>query len=255
MYYHKRYPTARRGFTIVELILCVVIIGLLAGITTVAYSGIQKRAASAAMQSDLENAASIVEQYGLRNDGSFPDSAYLRAQFKGTKTVSLTVSSSGTAQSSYIGLSDAQNATLFVNLCNEMMPLTSGSYIYTTTCMGQWGMNLGGGSHGGYVATPIQSTFTLVDSACTNPSSNAGYCLPYHTVATEKTDALRELFLAQGGTFPITMQNNTPAMLPPLPAAPSAPNSYCIAATHTGYPELHYRINSEKLKPELGACE
>lgn len=44
------------GFTIVELLVVIVVIAILAAISIVAYNGIQDRAVSAAMQSDLRNA-------------------------------------------------------------------------------------------------------------------------------------------------------------------------------------------------------
>ena len=45
------------GFTIVELLIVIVVIGILAAVTVVAYSGIQQRAQAATVQSDLEAAA------------------------------------------------------------------------------------------------------------------------------------------------------------------------------------------------------
>lgn len=47
----------RRGFTIVELLIVIVVIGILAAITIVAYNGITNRAAGTALQSDLRNAS------------------------------------------------------------------------------------------------------------------------------------------------------------------------------------------------------
>ena len=47
----------RRGFTIVELLIVIVVIGILAAITIVAYNGITQRARIASLSSDLENAA------------------------------------------------------------------------------------------------------------------------------------------------------------------------------------------------------
>ncbi len=49
------YFKLKSGFTIVELLVIVVIIGILATLTIVSYSGIQKRAAIATLESDLAN--------------------------------------------------------------------------------------------------------------------------------------------------------------------------------------------------------
>jgi prepilin-type N-terminal cleavage/methylation domain-containing protein len=49
--------SSRRGFTIVELLIVIVVIAILAAITIVAYSGITQRARVATVSSDLEGAA------------------------------------------------------------------------------------------------------------------------------------------------------------------------------------------------------
>jgi len=56
------------GFTIVELLIVIVVIGILAAITIVAYNGIQGRANDTAIQSDLINNAKKLEIYRLDND-------------------------------------------------------------------------------------------------------------------------------------------------------------------------------------------
>lgn len=47
--------TATKGFTIVELLIVIVVIGILAAITIVAYNGIQQRAQVAKRQSDTQS--------------------------------------------------------------------------------------------------------------------------------------------------------------------------------------------------------
>ena len=55
----RRYNSA--GFTIVELLIVIVIIGILAAITIVAYNGIQNRAYDTSVQSDLANTSKKLE--------------------------------------------------------------------------------------------------------------------------------------------------------------------------------------------------
>jgi len=66
--------TARhqKGFTIVELLIVIVVIGILAAITIVAYNGIQDRAKSAAITSELSSNAKKIMNFATLNGGSQP---------------------------------------------------------------------------------------------------------------------------------------------------------------------------------------
>lgn len=59
------------GFTIVELLIVIVVIGILAAITIVAYNGIQARARDAQRLSDIKSIAKAIELYKV-NNGSYP---------------------------------------------------------------------------------------------------------------------------------------------------------------------------------------
>jgi len=60
-----------RGFTIVELLIVIVVIGILAAITIVAYNGIQQRATVASLNSDLDNASKTIKLFQVDNS-AFP---------------------------------------------------------------------------------------------------------------------------------------------------------------------------------------
>lgn len=63
----------KHGFTIVELLVIIIVIGILASILYLSYSGIQLRAIAASLQSDLRNAHTILEMDKLNNpDGRYP---------------------------------------------------------------------------------------------------------------------------------------------------------------------------------------
>jgi len=60
-----------RGFTIVELLIVIVIIGILAGLVLVAYNGVQDRSRASIAQTDLNNAKKRLVIYQARN-GAYP---------------------------------------------------------------------------------------------------------------------------------------------------------------------------------------
>jgi general secretion pathway protein G len=61
----------QKGFTIVELLVVIVVIGILAAITVTAYNGVQGRARDAERISDLKNIADALEIYRV-NNGAYP---------------------------------------------------------------------------------------------------------------------------------------------------------------------------------------
>lgn len=75
----------RAGFTIVELLIVIVVIGILAAITIVAYNGVQKRATVTSLISDLANASKRLklDQVDL---GSYPATVALAGSGGGLKS-------------------------------------------------------------------------------------------------------------------------------------------------------------------------
>lgn len=64
-----------RGFTIVELLVVIVVIGILAAISLVAYNGITGQARVTSLQSDLRNAGSAVTLDRLSSNGAWSPSS------------------------------------------------------------------------------------------------------------------------------------------------------------------------------------
>lgn len=64
----------RSGFTIVELLVVIVVIGILAAITIVSYNGITSRAIETTIKTDLQTASTLLALDYAQN-GSYPDDA------------------------------------------------------------------------------------------------------------------------------------------------------------------------------------
>jgi len=64
-------PYHKHGFTIVELLIVIVVIGILAAITIVAFNGIQQRANKVTLSSDLKNVATVFAN-AMATNGSLP---------------------------------------------------------------------------------------------------------------------------------------------------------------------------------------
>ncbi len=84
----KRRLSSKNGFTIAELIVVIVVIGILASVTIVGYGSWKSSTLSAAVKSDLNGAVSAMENYRNFNDG-YPSS--IPTTFTPSNGVTLTV--------------------------------------------------------------------------------------------------------------------------------------------------------------------
>lgn len=62
----------RFGFTLLELLIVIAIIGVLASLAAVSYSSAQKRARDSQRQADLKAIQNALEQYYADHDGNYP---------------------------------------------------------------------------------------------------------------------------------------------------------------------------------------
>lgn len=82
---------AQKGFTIVELLVVIVVIGILAAITMVSYSGVTTKAKSTAAQSNAASVRSVIETYYADNgtnagNGTWPTTAASVNTYSATST-------------------------------------------------------------------------------------------------------------------------------------------------------------------------
>ena len=88
---------ARHGFTIVELLIVIVVIGILAAITVVAYTGIQGRATSATLKSNLTQAAKKLDIAKINSPTSLYPATLAEADLPDTTGLTYTASTAAPA--------------------------------------------------------------------------------------------------------------------------------------------------------------
>lgn len=90
------------GFTIVELLVVIVVIGILATITIVSYTGISRKAISASLQNDLDNVSKQLKLFQVDNS-NYPATISTNCSTNPTNTTNLCLKLS--TGNSYIGYS------------------------------------------------------------------------------------------------------------------------------------------------------
>jgi len=138
----KQRDLYQSGFTLVELLIVIVVIALLAAITIVAYSGIQNRAQTSSVESDLTNAANQLALYktGTSTNDTFP-----------TDLSSTTIKSSPGTSLQYI-YSSSDN-TYCLNAVNGSI-----SYVVTSSDTIPSPGNCGASIPSGYETAPVSGS-------------------------------------------------------------------------------------------------
>jgi len=71
----------RFGFTLLELLIVIAIIGILVAIGTASYSNAQKKSRDARRQGDLKAIQNAFEQYYSKNSGNYPSSCSVSTEY------------------------------------------------------------------------------------------------------------------------------------------------------------------------------
>lgn len=147
-----------RGFTIVELLIVIVVIGILAAISVVAYNGVQNRAYDTAIQTDLRNVGGKIMEFKAINDAqpAATDADFVPMGIKVAKNAygnHYTPASSngynflyctpGTAANTFALVAASKSGTVYVFRDGKVSVGVGPLVTYTTTCANN-GISSGG---------------------------------------------------------------------------------------------------------------
>lgn len=264
-----------RGFTIVEIIIVVAVLGILATIAAVSYGAWQRKLETKKVQSDLTYATAAMKSYsGFQNKypASLDDLGSLFTPSKGV-SLALIIAPTSSNVPVYSNLSAVQNGILFHKICGDLISEGYGK-----------GVNQGGQQEQYISGCNVYNHPEIqVNSAWTGRTFNtpvAASVLPGVVSSINYNDSWRpgrdqvekdfyqtwnDRFVQEGGTYPVTsfwdpwctgactwgVQYSTL----PTPATPtnfgSAP--YCIQANSQKFGDVSMYVTSDgQVKP--GTC-
>lgn len=151
----------KQGFTIVELLIVIVVIGILAAITIVAFNGIQNKARVATVQSDLKNAVTSLESYKVGTSASdlYPANTSIAALKSSPGNNFTYIVSNTTSPAGYCLIADNSGTRYYSTNLNTTPALGSscGTYNYATNGSAESGTT-------GWSSTAPSASFEQVSS-------------------------------------------------------------------------------------------
>lgn len=226
------------GFTIVELLVVIVVIGILAGVVILAFGSWRHHTAESVVESDMLQASTGLSAYVNSNDVYPPNLANLN--FVPSQGVALTLYTNAPSIGVYSNLSADLNAQLFLNNCNANL-----NGLDNTVCTYQ------GSGVGAKVHVKGTNTTNTVWPSPINPSD---VTLPYGPEYTAATNAIVSEFQAQGGVFPVLV-SGTNVALPNPTLQPNGPASdYCLEGRSGDFPAIVYHATPQGTSPTIGPC-
>ena len=233
---------ARGGFTLIEVVITTIVIGILAGITYVSYNGMQERAATSAVQDSLRAGGELLEiNYTRKRD--YPPN-FADTEFVANDNVAIALWTNATQVRVHDNLTPLQNGQLFLNTCNANLPFTSGGHTLDncrTTGNVKLQIHATGGANVQLDSPFSKAQLVAAFSGCSTACQAIG-------------QAVIDQFESQGGTWPIHL-SKTPVSLPePELVNTGNATKFCLEGRSSQYSGVVGHIKSGDSAPTPGPC-
>ncbi len=218
------------GFTLVELIVAITIIGILASLAIVSFGNWQRSTHDNVVRSDMQQAIAGLESY--RNFKKYYPPNLAGTNFAASDGVALKLSTNAPFIGTYVNLSPDENAQLFLNSCNASIFDTPNN----TACQAQ---GTGGGAKIHVTGTDGANTIWP------SPVQESDVTLTCGAACDQATQTIIQQFKAQGGVFPVVVSKAST----PLPEPNNTPNGdankYCLEGRSVNYSDIIYHVTSD----------
>lgn len=230
-----------RGYTIIEILVIVVVLGIMATILLIGYGTWQRSIAVGSIQSDLTQAAVGLKNYRNFHNNYPPNLAGIN--FAGSPNVALALWTNAPGVPVYEDLTPDENTQLLLFACNAYMPVVSGGTTYNTACSVA-GQNL----H----VSGQKSSNVLLHGPTVNLSD---FVLTCGSVCDAARQNIIDIFQQQGGTWPLAVSNNSVTLPAPSNFNPSDnATAYCLQGTSPDYSDIVFHVSNTDNAIQSGPC-
>ena len=216
------------------------VLAVLVAISVVSYNGVQHRASDVATIDASMGALDSLKVYYLRNQ-NYP-SNFANTNYVPPLNVALAFYTDAPQKPVYSSLTPDQNAQLFLNSCNGLMPIVSGGTTYNTSCS-YAGNNV-------HVAGQ-QSSNIVIKGPTVNQSD---FVLTCGSACNTAQASIIQIFIDQGGTFPVTVPKSGASLPPPQMVNTGVASKFCLEARSAAYSDIIYHVDPSSTQPASGPC-
>lgn len=227
----------RKGFTVVEIIVVIVVIGILAATTTLGYREWQRNTADSVVKSDVMSGVASLQSFQNFKNNFPPNLA--GTNFAASKDVALVLYTDAPSIGVYQNLNQHQNAQLLLNVCNANLGDTN-----NTACVFN--------SKGGGAKIHVKGT-AASNTHWRSEINESDIILP----GSDPSIAQRIIaqFKAQGGSFPVVIVSDDNTTLPEPNKIPNGPAlRYCLEGRSGLYDNIVYHSTEKDTDLKPGSC-